>query len=83
MSTLQELQALIHEKYDIDASTIDPHESLREKGLDSLTLVEFVFEVEDRYKISLPEQNESIESLQGLANAVDKAVADKASAPSA
>ncbi len=83
MSTLQELQALIHEKYDIDASTIDPNESLREKGLDSLTLVEFVFEVEDRYKISLPEQNESIESLQGLANAVDKAVADKASAHSA
>jgi acyl carrier protein len=80
MSTLQELQALIQEKFDIDASTIDPNESLREKGLDSLTIVEFVFDVEDRYKISLPDQSADIETLQGLANAVDAAVAAKAAA---
>jgi len=78
MSTLSELQAMIQDKYDIDASTIDPNESLREKGLDSLTIVEFVFDVEDHYKISLPDQNDSIETLAGLAEAVDKAVAEKA-----
>ena len=80
MSTLSELQAMIQDKYDIDASTIDPNESLREKGLDSLTIVEFVFDVEDHYKISLPDQNDSIETLAGLAEAVDKAVAEKAAA---
>ncbi len=80
MSTLSELQAMIQDKYDIDASTIDPNESLREKGLDSLTIVEFVFDVEDHYKISLPDQNDSIETLAGLAEAVDKAVAEKATA---
>ena len=80
MSTLSELQAMIQDKYDIDASTIDPNESLREKGLDSLTIVEFVFDVEDHYKISLPDQNDSIETLKGLAEAVDKAVAEKAAA---
>ena len=78
MSTLSELQAMIQDKYDIDASTIDPNESLREKGLDSLTIVEFVFDVEDHYKISLPDQNDSIETLSGLAQAVDKAIAEKA-----
>lgn len=83
MSTLQELQALIQEKFDIDVSTIDPDESLREKGLDSLTIVEFVFDVEDRYKISLPDQSADIETLQGLANAVDAAVAAKAATESA
>lgn len=80
MSTLSELQAMIQAKYDIDASTIDPNESLRAKGLDSLTIVEFVFDVEDRYKISLPDQNDSIETLSGLAEAVDKAIAEKATA---
>ena len=80
MSTLSELQAMIQDKYDLDASAIDPHESLREKGLDSLTIVEFVFDVEDRFKISLPDQNESIETLHGLAEAVDKAVAEQAAA---
>ena len=78
MSTLQELQALIQDKFDIDAAAIDPQESLREKGLDSLTIVEFVFDVEDRYKISLPDQSDDIETLQGLANAVDQALAEKA-----
>ena len=77
MSTLSQLQAMIQDKYDIDASTIDPNESLREKGLDSLTIVEFVFDVEDHFKISLPDQNDSIETLSGLAQAVDKAIAEK------
>ena len=83
MSTLSQLQAMIQAKYDIDASTIDPNESLREKGLDSLTIVEFVFDVEDHFKISLPDQNDSIETLNGLAQAVDQAIADKAAAQSA
>jgi hypothetical protein len=39
--------------------------------------------VEDHFKISLPDQNDSIETLNGLAQAVDQAIADKAAAQSA
>ena len=50
MSSLNELQSLIQEKYGIEPSALDPHASMREKGLDSLALVEFLFAVEDRFQ---------------------------------
>ncbi len=78
MSSLKELQDLIQEKYGIDPATLDPNESMRDKGLDSLALVEFLFEIEDRFKISMPDPDPSIETLAGLAAAVDKARAEAA-----
>lgn len=70
-SSLQELQALIQEKYGLDPSTLDPTASMRGAGIDSLALVEFLFEVEDRYQISLPDDN-GIDSLADLAAVVDR-----------
>ena len=78
MSSLKELQDLIQEKYGIDPATLDPNESMRDKGLDSLALVEFLFEIEDRFKISMPDPDASIETLAGLAAVVDKARAEAA-----
>jgi acyl carrier protein len=72
MSSLPELQALIKEKYDLDPSKLDPHASLRESGVDSLALVEFLFEVEDRYQISVPDEHSNIDSLAELAEVIDK-----------
>ncbi|REV41458.1 acyl carrier protein, partial [Mycobacterium tuberculosis] len=50
MSSLKELQDLIHEKYGIEPSKLDPHASMRETGgLDSLALAEFLFAIEDHF----------------------------------
>lgn len=72
MSSLKELQDLIQEKYGLDAAALDPHASMRDSGIDSLALVEFLFEVEDKYGISVPEQDASIDTLVGLAAVVDR-----------
>ncbi len=73
MSSLKELQDLIHEKYGIEAATLDPHESMRGKGFDSLTLVEFVFAIEDHFSISITDDDaNTIDTLAGLAAVVDK-----------
>lgn len=79
MSTLKELQDLIHEKYDIDPATLDPEASMREKGLDSLALAEFVFAIEDHFGITVPDDDPTIDTLAGLAALVDGALATKAS----
>ncbi len=73
MSSLEALQALIHEKYGLDASALTADASLRGLGLDSLTLVEFVFAIEDRFGITLPDDDPSIDTLAQLAAVVDKA----------
>jgi acyl carrier protein len=72
MSSLEEIQDLIHKKYGIDPSALDPNASLRGHGIDSLTLVEFLFAVEDHYGISVPEKYTDVDTLAALASAVDE-----------
>ena len=72
MSSLKELQALIQEKYGLDPAALDPHTSMRASGVDSLALVEFLFEVEDKYGISIPDNNPNLDTLAELAQIVDQ-----------
>ncbi len=78
MSSLKELQDLIHEKFGIAPSELDPGASMREKGMDSLALVEFVFAVEDRFGISISDEQSNVDTLAELAAHVDKVRAARA-----
>lgn len=80
MSCLNELQKLIQEKYDVDPAKLDVKGSMREAGLDSLTMVEFLFAVEDHYGISLPDVPPDMDTLAELAEVVDGVLAAKAAA---
>jgi len=77
MSSLKELQDLVHEKFGIEATTLDPHASMREKGIDSLALVEFVFAIEDRFGIAVSDEDSNIDTLAQLSAVVDRLVAAK------
>ena len=72
MSSLKELQELIQEKFGLDAAGLDPHASMREKGVDSLALVELLFAIEDHFGISMSDEDSSIDTLADLASAVDR-----------
>ena len=78
MSSLKELQDLIQEKYGTEMATLDPNESMRDKGFDSLALVEFLFAVEDRFSITLPDTESNVDTLAALAVVVDKVRASQA-----
>lgn len=71
-STLKELQDLIQAKYGLEAGQVDPHASLRASGVDSLALVEFIFDVEDRMGITVPDDNPNMDTLAELADAIDR-----------
>jgi acyl carrier protein len=79
LNSLKELQDLIHEKYGIDPATLDPNASMRgTAGIDSLALVEFLFAIEDKYGISLPEEYSNLDTLAELAAVVDRLRAEQA-----
>ena len=71
-STLKELQDLMQEKYGLDASQVDPSTSLRASGVDSLALVEFIFDVEDRMGVTVPDDNPNMDTLAELAAVIDR-----------
>lgn len=78
MNSLEELQTLIHKKYGFEPAKLDPNSSLREAGVDSLTLVEFIFEIEDHFGISVPEQYNTIDTLAEMATVIDELRSAKA-----
>lgn len=71
MSSLEELQKLIHEKYGIEPSSLDANASMREHGIDSLTLVEFIFTIEDHFDIRFNDAGSDVDTLAGLAEMID------------
>jgi len=72
MSSLGDLQNIIREKYNIEPAALDPNLSMREQGLDSLAVAEFLFEIEDRLGLALPNEHPQIETLAGLADLIDR-----------
>ncbi len=72
MSSIDELQQLIQAKYGIEPSALDPKASMRENGIDSLALVEFLFAVEDHFGFAVPDEHAHIDTLADLAAVIDK-----------
>jgi acyl carrier protein len=73
MSTIEALKTLIHKQFDIDPATIDPEAPFASYNVDSLTLAELVFAIDDEFKVEVPEDAfGKIETLAQLAALLDE-----------
>ena len=54
-STFAAISAVLVDQFHVDAATVQPQVALDQLGLDSLALMEFVFAVEDRFDVRIPE----------------------------
>ncbi len=77
MSSLTELQDLIHKKYGLEGDALDPDKTMADAGLDSLAIAEFLFDVEDHFGITLPDDDPNVDTLRKLGDLVDRACAGK------
>jgi acyl carrier protein len=50
------LRDVLTKKFDVEPALIKPEASLVGLGLDSLTLMEFIFEAEDTFHLRIPEE---------------------------
>ena len=71
MTTIDQLTQLIHDKFEIEKSALEPDRSLVDYGLDSLALAELLFTIEEDFDIKFPDRPENIDTLAQLAAAVD------------
>ena len=53
--TFDAIRVVLIEQFRVDAGSIGPQVALDQLGLDSLALMEFVFAVEDRFDVRIPE----------------------------
>ncbi len=77
MSPFEFLAEVLSEKYDVPREAISPEATLTELGLDSLTIVELLFDVEDEFGIEIPEERANFQTLAEAAALVDELVQAK------
>ena len=86
MSSVQDtVFDIIAKESGIDRARITPEATLKDLEIQSLDAVQIIFEIEDHYKINLPDRdpNFDTESVKGLVEAVEKLVAQKPDTPPA
>lgn len=77
--TLAALQALIHDKFDVALETIDPDAPFASYQLDSLTVAELMFEIDDAFHVTVPDDAvTTVRTLRELAALIDGLLEGKA-----
>jgi acyl carrier protein len=79
MSTVDQLKSLIHEKFDVALEVIDPEAPFASYELDSLTVAELMFAIDDEFHVVVPDEAaHTVTTLRGLADLLDTLLAKKA-----
>ena len=77
MSSLATIQRMMVEQFDLKLEDLTPDATLERLGLDSLYVIEFMFNLEDELKIKLPDERVEIKTLQDVTNLVDRIIAEQ------
>ncbi|MGZ5088627.1 MAG: phosphopantetheine-binding protein [Usitatibacter sp.] len=85
MTTLERLQALLEKDFDIAPGRLAGETRLEDLDIDSLRMIEILFEVEDAFAISVPASEAELRSrlvtVGDLVAYIDSLIAQKAAAP--
>lgn len=80
MSSVQDtVFDIIAKEANIDRARITPQSTLKDLEIQSLDVIQIIFEIEDHFKITMPDQNASLDagSLSNLVEAVEQLIAAK------
>ena len=81
METLITVQRLIAEDAELDMTELRPGRPLEELGIDSLTVLEVMFKIEETFGIRMPEERVPLRTVQDIVDLVDRLVAERSSRP--
>jgi acyl carrier protein len=68
------------EQFELKAEDLTPDAQLEALGLDSLSVIEFMFNIEDEFHIKLPDERVEIKTIQDIASIVERLVVEQKSA---
>jgi acyl carrier protein len=86
MSSVQDtIFDIIAKESGIDRAKITPEATLKDLDIQSLDAVQILFEIEDHFKITMPDRdpNFDTESVKGLVETVEKLLAEQPAKPPA
>ncbi|MES1981712.1 MAG: phosphopantetheine-binding protein [Pseudomonadota bacterium] len=80
MSTLKRIQRMMVEQFELKAEDLAPDAQLEALGLDSLSVIEFMFKIEDEFHVKLPDERVEIKTIQDITRIVERLVAEQQAA---
>lgn len=75
MSSIATIQRMMVEQFDLKLEQLTPSAELASLGVDSLSIVEFMFNLEDELNIKFGDERVDLKTVQDVANVVDQLVA--------
>ena len=76
-TTLERLKQLFIAKFDFNIEELNPTTTLEYLGLDSLDMVDFLFDIENEFKIKIPDQEFRVRTIQEIVDAVDRFISEQ------
>jgi acyl carrier protein len=77
IDTLAKIQALMQKELGVDELQVAPEQPLAELGIDSLSMIEFMFTLEEEFDCELPQEDDHLHTVADIVRIVDEALAKK------
>ena len=71
-TTFERLRAILAEKFEVAPELINPTARMDQLGIDSLAVIEVIFQIEDEFKISIESDPGELQTLGDLVSCVDR-----------
>ena len=73
MTTIATLLELVAEKFDKNPADLSPETTLESLGIDSLGKIELIFDLEDHFRVRIPNEDAKVDTLADVAALIDSA----------
>lgn len=77
MTVAEKIKKIAVDMFEIDENLLKPETTLNELGLDSLDKIEFMFALEEEFKIKIPDREVKINTVQDLIDNVIRLAAEQ------
>jgi acyl carrier protein len=79
-TTLERLQQLFIARFDYKIEDITATTTLENLGLDSLDIIDFMFDIEDEFNIRIPDREFEVTTIQDMVDDLDRFISEQDSA---
>ncbi|MGD0661189.1 MAG: phosphopantetheine-binding protein [Syntrophorhabdales bacterium] len=76
-TTLKKLQRLFIDHFDYKIEELTAATTLENLGLDSLDIIEFMFDIENEFNIRIPERQFKVTTIQEMVDALDRFILEQ------
>ncbi len=76
-TTLERLKQLFLAHFDYKIEQLTATTTLQDLGLDSLDIIEFMFDIEKEFNIRIPDQEFRVRTIQDMVDAVDRFILEQ------